>query len=337
MKKLITLAMMGAFALAAAPMANGQTFSNNVQISELASYRAGKLKKAPNKVYIQSFRVMFQVMATATAKSMEGARRGATQTSMTVAVTGVDLTDFQEVTDRLYNDMIASLQSKGYEIVPAEEAGKTEHYKDWTPKTGGTASYAQIPGHVMITPTGYSYFVKAESKSGKEKGTFTDRTAILSKQLDDAIVLDVSMVFPFVEMDASSSSMLGFSAVKATVDFGMNTNVSGTAGALRENMVKVVYGNAGMGQAEAYLPMVLKKKVTADGVFFDRKFKEFTSAQLNKVYDAGYYSIVSTENKNQSVTHEAACDPEKYKAASLRMGSDLINESLNNFYKYAGK
>jgi hypothetical protein len=276
-------------------------------------------------------------MASATAKSGEGIRKGATSTSMAVAVTGVDLPDFQQVTDKLYNDMVASLKSKGYEIVSAGEAGKTEHYKDWTLKAGGAASYAQIPGHVMITPTGYSYYVKGESKSGKEKGTFVDKSPVLSRQLDDAVILDVSMVFPFVEMETSSSGMLGFSAVKAKVDFGMETGVAGTAGALRQNTVKFVYGNAGMGQAEANLPIVLKKKVSVEGVFADKKFREFTSAASNTAYSAGYYSVVTVNNKNETVTHEAACDPEKYKAASLKMGGELIGRSLDKFYSYSGK
>ncbi len=333
MKKLSVF--LAAFVIGATAFA--QTYSGEVQVDELASYRTGKFSKAPRKVYIQSFRVLFQVMASATAKSSEGVRKGATKTSMAVAVTGVDLPDFQLVTDKLYNDLITSLKSKGFELVTADEAGKTEHYQDWVLKTGGTASYAQMAGHVMITPTGYNYFVKGESKGGKEKGTFTDKSSILSKQLNDAIILDVSMVLPFVEMDAASSGMLGFSAVKATVDFGLDPGVAGTAGALRQNMVKFVYGNAGMGQAESYLPIVLKKKVTAEGVFYDKKFKEFTSAALNKVYDAGYYSVVTSENKNETVTHEAACDPEKYKAASLKFGSDLINKSLEIFYKNAEK
>lgn len=314
-----------------------QTYSGEVQIDELASYRTGKFKKAPDRIYIQSFRIMFQVMASATAKSSEGVRKGATSTSMAVAVTGVDLPDFQTVTDQLYNDMVASLKSKGYEIISADEAGKTEHYKDWVLKSGGTASYAQLPGHVMIAPTGYSYYVKGESKGGKEKGTFVDKSPILSKQLDDAIILDVSMVLPFVEMETSSSGMLGFSAVKAKVDFGMETGTTGTAGAIRQNMVKFVYGNAGMGQAESNLPMVLKKKITAEGVFADKKFKEFSSAAAKSVYSAGYYSVVTVDNKGQEVSHEAACDPVKYRAASLKLGGDLIGRSLQKFYGYADK
>lgn len=337
MKNIITKIIVCVTILLSAQLGVAQTYSGEVQLDELASYRTGKFKKAPNKVYIQSFRIMFQVMASATAKSSEGIRKGATRTSMAVGVTGVDLPDFQTVTDKLYTDMIASLKSKGYEIVSAEEAGKTEHYKDWVLKSGATASYAQLPGHVMITPTGYSYYVKGESKGGKEKGTFVDKSSILSKQLDDAIILDVSMVLPFVEMETSSSGMLGFSAVKAKVDFGMEPGVAGTAGALRQNMVKFVYGNAGMGQAESYLPMVLKKKVSADDVFKDKKFREFTSASSNTVYGAGYYSIVTTNNKNETVTHEAPCDPEKYKVASLKLCGDLINQSLQKFYSYADK
>jgi hypothetical protein len=338
MKKLNALLLTSLLLLmVGAGSALAQTYSSELQIDELASYRTGKFKKAPNKVYIQSFRVMFQVMASATAKSSEGVRKGATSTSMAVAITGVDVPDFQTVTDKLYNDMVASLKSKGFEILTADVAGKTEHYKEWILKTGGTASYAQIPGHIMITPTGYSYYVKGESKGGKEKGTFVDKSSILSKQLDDAIILDVSMVFPFVEMETSSSGMLGFSAVKAKVDFGMETGITGTAGALRQNTVKFVYGNAGMGQAESNLPIVLKKKVSVEDDFVDKKFREFTSAASNTVYGSGYYSVVSVNNTRETVTHEAACDPEKYKAASLKLGWDLIGKSLEKFYGYADK
>lgn len=335
MKKSISI--LTVMILLVASVVQAQTYTGDVVMEELASYRTGKFKKAPNRVYIQSFRIMFQVMASATAKSSEGVRKGATSTSMTVAVTGVDLPDFQTVTDKLYTDLIASLKSKGYEIISAEEAGKTEHYKDWMLKTGGTASYAQLSGHVMMTPAGYSYYVRDESKSGKEKGTFVDKSSILSKQLDDAIILDVSMVLPFIEMETSSSGMIGFSAVKGKIDFGLQTNVSGSAGALRQNMVKFVYGNAGMGQAESYLPMVLKKKVSVEDVFADKKFREFTSAAANTVYGAGYYSVVTVNNKKETVTHEAACDPEKYKTASLKLGNDLIQQSLQKFYGYADK
>ncbi|HET9055174.1 MAG TPA: hypothetical protein VFM90_13430, partial [Cyclobacteriaceae bacterium] len=179
MKKTNYVMMVCVLIIASAATGIAQTYSGEVQIDELASYRTGKFKKAPGKIYIQSFRVIFQVMASATAKSSEGVRKGATSTSMAVAITGVDLPDFQTVTDRLYSDMVTSLKSKGYELLSAEEAGKTDHYKDWVLKAGGTASYAQLPGHVMMTPTGYAYYVKGESGSGKEKGTFVDKSPVL--------------------------------------------------------------------------------------------------------------------------------------------------------------
>ncbi|MFT6867764.1 MAG: hypothetical protein ACJA08_002608 [Cyclobacteriaceae bacterium] len=194
-----------------------------------ASYGQKKLKKAPKRVYIASFNVYFHVIASATAKSQGGREmgggsyRGDTETTMTVAVEGVDVPDFQKITDETYSRFEADLKSKGFELISTEEASKIEEYEGWEMKEGGNVNYANVPGYVSVTPTGTKYLVKRETKSGREKGAILDRSPKISKQLSNAIVIDGTFAFPFIEMKTNSSNMIGFSSVKAKTKFELGS------------------------------------------------------------------------------------------------------------------
>jgi len=308
---------------------------------KISGYGEKKLRKAPRKVYIANFRVYFHVIASATAKSAGGASfgggsyKGSTSTTMTVAVDGVDVPDFQKVTDDTYNRFVADLKSKGFEIISTAEASKIEFYEDWEIKEGGQVNYANVPGYVSVTPTGTQYMVKKETRKGREKSTFIDRTPRISKELEDAIVIEATFAFPFVEMKTNSSNMVGFSSVKAKTNFelGSAAGSDGLANLFENSQVKFTAGSGPGAAADAYLAADLKKPIALEGVFKDEKFKEFSAAKSTPAY----YGIVFVTNTKDQVTNTAACDQQKYVEATTKAINGYIDLALEAFYDNAIK
>lgn len=311
------------------------------------SYGEKKFKKAPKKVYIANFQVYFHVVASATAKSTGGTTigggmiKGNTKTTMTVAVEGVDIPDFQKITDETYDRFVADLKAKGFEIMNTEEAAGIPFYEGWEMKDGGSVNYANVPGYVSVRPTGTKYLVKDESRKGREKSTFIDRTPRISKELEDAIVIEANFAFPFIEMQTNSSNMAGFSSVKAKTDFQMGSAVGsdGFTNLLELTQVKFTSGSGPGATANAYLVSYLKKPVEISGVFKDEKFKEFSAAKVKNLYNAtpNYFGIVFADNRIDDVTNMAVCEQDKYVSATTKAINDYVDMALSSFYENALK
>ena len=326
--------MMGMWLVAA--MAHAQPLTAD-HVTDKGGYGENKLKNAPRKVYIANFRTYFHVLASAEASSIGGSFKNNTKTSMVVAVNGVDTPDFLEITNAVYKKFTDDLKAKGFEILTANDAAKSDEYTDWIRKEGGELSYAQIPGYVSATPSGYSYFVKKEKKDGREKGAFIDKSPKISRDLDGAIIIDVSFAFPFVDMKTASSNMAGFSSVKAKIDFELGTafGMDGATPLMAPTQLKFV-SSEGMGK-DAILMVKLKGDSfnSEAPVFKDKKFKESNVAMVN--YKPDYYGVIWKEEQQVKVSHYAECDNTLYKQETLRLASEFTNQALNLFYSNAIK
>lgn len=295
-----------------------------------------KFKKAPRRVYINSFNVYFQVVGSASASTMGGESFGTvssgTKTHMGVGLDGVDTEDFLAVTNAGYRLFVEDLKRQGFEIVSADEAGKTDLYSDWTRKEGGELSTAQVPGHVRATPEGFSYYVVGEKRSGKEKSTFFDRSPALSQALDDAIIVDFNFCVHFVDMKTFSSELLKVSNVKGKIDYRITRGI-GTSH-------KVTSCNFSFGKtftaATGQITNELKKDFGVEAeIFADKKFSEMTVASSKNV--PNYYSVVFVKDAQTRVSHYAAANRELYVGESERLLTEFIRVSLDNFYNSAVK
>ncbi len=295
-----------------------------------------KFKKAPRRVYINSFNVYFQVVGSAGASTTGGEQFGrvssGTNTHMGVGLDGVDTEDFMQITNVGYQLLIEDLKNKGFEIVSAEEAGNTSLYSGWVKKEGGNLSTSQVPGHVRATPEGFTYYVVGEKRSGKEKDTFFDRSPALSKELDDAIILDFDFCVHFVDMKTFSSELLNVSNVKGKIDYRITRGI-GTSG-------KITSCNFSFGKtltaATGQITNDLKKDFGVEAeIFKDKKFSETTVASSKNVPD--YYRVVFVGNNSTSVSHYAQADRGLYVGESQRLLNEFIRVSLENFYKDAVK
>jgi hypothetical protein len=331
---------------------------------DIKSYQRDKQSsKSPKRVYIQSFRAMFEVFeqASASTKSTTNDRANrsstvsGTKTSMGVQLSGVDIPDFQKIIDEAYADFVAQLEKDGFEIITAEEAGKTDYYSGYTKVSGGATSTDQVTGFVMVTPQGYDYWVKGISNSGREKGTFTDTSSKLSKDLGDAYVAEATFIFPFVELDASSVSWGDYasSKVKAKIAlrmasmFGANDNETDKTGSIT-GLVKG-FSNTASGSQLYYsrvrfiaghvinnpnfdATIALKRDAYFEDVFPTGKIVETTSASVDRFSKGAYPQLVMVSGDQLNLaSHYAEANPEIFKAAIKGSINEMLTTGMTNF------
>lgn len=313
-------------------------FSQTITKKEIGGgkgFNQSKFKSAPKKVFINSFNVYFEVFGSAEASTTGGESFGrvhsSTKTAMGVALYGVDSEDFLEITNQAYQYFINDLKSKGFEIVTADAAAKTNVYSGWTRKSGGELSSAEATGFVRVTPTGFDYFVPGEKKSGKEKTTIFDRSPALSKELDDAIVANVSFTFDFIDMKVFRSDLLKISNVKGKVNFKVDTTPGPS---MDMSKVSFSYGKT-FTAATAAIENVLKKSIPIVApVFEDEKFSETNKAQATNIPSWASYVYVTTD-KSLAASHAVTCDSELYKKETTRLFKEFLTLSLMELYEKA--
>ncbi len=315
-------------------LVNAQTISDKEVKS--GGFSQGKFKNAPKKVYINSFQIFFEVFGSADASTTGGESFGrvhsSTKTVMGVALEGVESEDFMMVTNNAYQYFIEDLKSKGFELVSADEAGKTSLYKDWIRKQGGELSSSESAGFVRATPAGYEYFVPGEKKSGKERTTVFDRSPALSQELGDAIIVDVALSFDFIDMKVFRSELLNVSNVKGKVNFKVST---APGPSMVVSTVNFSYGKT-FTAATAAIQNTLKSDIAIESkVFQDEKFSETTTSKATNVPSwAGLVWVTTDVNSNAS--HIATCNGELYKKETERLTKEFLTVGLTNFYKSAG-
>jgi hypothetical protein len=324
-----------------------------------AFHRSKQSSKSPKRVYIQKFRALFEVYEEASASTSgsknERANRtttvSGTKTSMGVQLSGVDIPDFQKIVDDAYADFVAQLEADGFEIISADEAGKTDYYSGYTKIKGGASSTDQATGYVMVTPTGYDYWVKAVSSNGREKGTFTDTSSKLSKDLDDAYVAEATFIFPFVNLDASSTSFANYASSKVKADinlrlaasvgtldneqmslgkFAKGLTTSPTQGALA-SQVRFVAGH--MASSPLFDSSTgLKRDVYFSEIFEDTKLVEVTSAEVATFSKTAYPQLVMVSGGELNLaSHYVSCDKQNYIESAKGSIEELIGSGISNF------
>ncbi len=294
-------------------------------------------RKAPKKVFIRTFRALFEVYEEDAARTSGSKNERAdrvtytagTSIKMGVQLSGVDVPDFQSVVDEAYNSFVGQLTSQGFEIVTAEEASKSEFFEGWTKVKGGASSEAQAQGFVMVTPNNFDYLVKSISGKGKEKsgGAFLDPTPKMSKSLGDVFIADVDVSFPFVSVDADGSKFTQSTSAKAKIDYQI-----AQIGPLGYTNIRFVSG-LDIGNNPLFNAMVeLKKPVSFDGVFADKKIYEVNQAKSEMFAKTGYTQLVMTSGDQKTVaSHFAECNREAYVNAASGSMKDLIDAGLANF------
>lgn len=170
-------------------------------------YGLSKMKKAPKKIFINTFNINYEFYKEAVdfKAGGNGGRIGGNTSNATaraaIGLGGIEANLMQEKTNILYNNFVKRLETEGYEIITADEAAKTKFFEDWNQEKGPSIK-ENFSGIINTIPDGYSFFYKRKSKKGEYKKGFlggVGNQAKLSKQLGDAIIADVNLYVMFTE------------------------------------------------------------------------------------------------------------------------------------------
>lgn len=324
-----------------------------------AFHRGNQSSKSPKRVYIQKFIALFEVFEEASASTSgsknERANRtttvSGTKTSMGVQLSGVDIPDFQKIVDDAYADFVAQLEPDGYEIISTKEAGKTDYYSGYTKLKGGATSTDQVTGFVMVTPSAYEYWVKGVSNSGREKGTFVDTSSKLSQELGDAYVAEATFIFPFVNLEASSTSFANYASSKVKADINLRMAAAeGTMDNEQMGLGKIAKGfttSPTQGRLASQVRFVaghmasspmfdsstgLKRDVYFEGIFAEDKLVEVSSAEVATSSKTAYPQLVMVSGGELNLaSHYVSCDNQNYVESAKGSMTELIGSGIYNF------
>ena len=171
------------------------------------SWGLKRMKKAPKKIYINSFNVNYEIYKEAIdfKAGGNGGRIGRNTGNATakaaVGLSGVDANKMLAKTNQIYQNYIKRLKSEGYEIISADEAGKIDYFNNWQ-KISGPIVQENLTGIINCVPAGFTSYYKKKTSKGEIKKGFLGGLGLqtkVSKQLNDAIVADVNLHVMFSE------------------------------------------------------------------------------------------------------------------------------------------
>lgn len=312
----------------------------NLQVLEMKSKN---FLDAPKKVYINNFKIYYQMIAEAE-KTTYGGRQfgggsytGDATARLAVGVEGIESNDLQQLTDEIYNYYMDQLKKLGFEVFSARTIDNIGFYTDHQKLDGPRINQEQIKGSLMVVPTGFSYHVKKVTKKGKEKSgglmsavtnvngaAATEFTSALyhkglpkiSKDLDDMVVVDIALNVPSIYLDPKSK--LGTAKVKGGAYLRLqNARVSFVSGK----------GNKpGAAYPETALELNLTKPIQINNVFDSEEFKAVATKQRTTTPDYGIFFVTDTE---VALTNTIVCEAEDYTREVGKTVKSFLDESIS--------
>lgn len=321
----------------------------------ITKFKLNKFKDANNRIYINKFNVNFQLYNEMIdhkngGKMWRGGVKGDATTRLAVGLQGVSEKDLQQTVDKLYEEFISDLKAKGFTILSAQEAGKTEYYQGWKSGKGGNVEMSNIPGVVSISPSGYEYYYKANKDGGKKKdGMFSNFSKIgentsLSKELDNAIIATVDLSIVFVEL-GDNWNPTGAAKIKIKP----NLRLANSIGILNENKSKSVLkfkgsvtqdnvisevnfisGKRGPNPTASY-KATLKKSLEIENVVNEDKIVSVVAQDVNKIgKDLPYFRLYSAEDRSAENLQVIHVKSEKYANGVYLACKKMLMENTAN-------
>ena len=329
--------------------------------SKYDNFGVSPKKKAPKKVYINSFNVLVEVYREdvdyKAEREFRGKGRAEATASAALGIVGVDTGMLQSKTDQLFNELLEDLKSNGFEIVGIEEAKRTKYFKNAVPFNGPLVRESANPGLLEVVPSNFKGFTtekNAEGKESKKSGMFpgmkglgklTKNTNMLSDQLDDAIVIDVNLALTWSKTGSSWLKEMGGANAKIetnlalgekTVSAPKNKNSKGKEDYyIIPNDFTVAQGS---GLKKVTWKGYLKKPIGIQGVMENEKIEVYNKGQVAKTYDVGNMFRVtewtSTISENAKFVE---VDGNKFADALYISADSFLKDQLNYFYDQYSK
>lgn len=267
--------------------------------------------KGLKRVAISSFQVEFVTKGAASASSYEIGRQGRASTSVYITLVGLNASDFQAITDQLYNDFGRDLQASGLEVVPVDKVLAAAAYRKMAAsgKPSPAETRTKDTWSTVYAPAGLGVYGIGSSSSAiallagfsamSDVSTTMFGNMELAKELD-ASLLVVRLVVNFVDMKSSDSSWFSRSSGTATVSWKFGPSVAAGSSSV---MVASANNNA---------MLTLGAPLLIDGAAFT-EVKDTTSVAGN----VGLALLSAAIGKGGSATaeeKEAVADPQRYRA-----------------------
>ncbi len=309
----------------------------------------GKLKKGPKKIYIASFNINFETYKEAVSyKSGGGFRRtakGEATEKAAIGINGLQEADIQAKTNALYNEFVADLKAKGFEIISPDVAANTKTYENWERSSGPYVIESGLPGVMTAVPEGYSFFYKRETKEGKKKKGFLGGSLVpqkLSKELGDIVVADVNLYFMYSEAGNDFFKNAGGAKVKMFTNYRLIGDYAVVApkkkgfikfkGAQSVDHIKssitFTKGKVGLGAQTSYSGY-LKRDLEINGVIKKEKVVAY-SKQTSKTATS-FQPIVIAGPSYSTLTKWIDVDSGKYTEGLYNAGRKLLSHHTNAF------
>lgn len=294
------------------------------------SYKASKLNDGPKKLYIASFNVNFEVYKEAVDKKAAGGFgrtvKSAAKAKAAVGLATLDKDAVQSKVDQLYAEFVSEMTSKGYEIISADDQSAKEYHQKWEKATGPSVYEAGMTGIVGFVPSGFSYYYKERNIFSDVLSTFSKHPQNLSKALNDALVIDVSLAFVFSEL-GTDWNVGNQAKVKLLVNYRM-ANLFGNSSHINFTRGKMKIG----GNPESFYNGYMKSDLEIGGVLAKEKVVAYSTQTQKTATSLNPIVSVSGENYSQT-TKWLEPDGKKYAEGMYLAGSKFIKFHLEAAFK----
>ncbi|MGB1269422.1 MAG: hypothetical protein ACPG45_06765 [Flavobacteriaceae bacterium] len=310
---------------------------------KIDGYAQKKFNETDKKIYIQHFFVNYQVMMSASeiargGREIGGGYRGDAKASLSLGIKGVELEDYQNMTNEFYNDFVKQLTDKGFTIMTAQEVQGNVNFSKENVVEGGSPASSDIPGYLSTTPKGYSFLTGGS-------GAFNMAGMPQSKKLGGVIVARVYITVPFLENGESQGSRALTKSFGGVAKVVLKPNlrlsplesvpVAGDFKKPKNTVTDVTFAYKKNLKYQALYRGKLKKPTEINGVFENKKYKSVSSASQDLWgSEVGTFKVFNVQDKELERMQSVACEKEKYVGGVTTAVTEYLNASVSGFLSY---
>jgi hypothetical protein len=312
-------------------------------------------KKASKNVYISNFNVLVEVYREDVdykgKREFRGKGRAEATAQAALGLLGVEGDLLQQKVDQLYSEMLSDLKEKGFTIIDASKAAETDFYKKAVPFNGPIVRESVNPGMLEIIPTQFNGFASvktAEKGSSKKEGMFsglkqlgnlvTGGNNALSKDLDDAIILDINLVMSWSETGGSWFTGLAGANAQIKTNLALGTKAIsapkeksfGSKGTKDYYNLETAFNvSQGTGLRKVTWKGYLKNPIYIKGVIEDTKVQSFNRGEVATSFDNTIYKVTTWKSTISENAKMIEVDSKLFSDALYLSGQKFLEDQMN--------
>ena len=316
------------------------------------SFKAKKLSEGNKKLYIANFGINFEIYKEAVDEKKAGgfgrSVKNAAKAKAAVGLSTLEKEALQAEADKLFTEFVNQMKAHGYEIISTEEAGQTDTYKGWELMTGPSIGETDMTGILSIVPTGYSFYYKERNAFSNKMAGFQKTSQNLSKELDDALIADISLIYAFTEI-GDDWNVGNQAKVKLNINYRLASNYTFSDEDTKTSLTSLVDKSKQSvalssqaiftrgklpvgGSAEAQYIGAMKSDLEIGGVLEREKVVAFSTQTQATATLQNPIVVIRGDNYSEK-TKWLEPNGKKYAEGMYLAGSKFLNYHLNEIFK----